>query len=92
MAGIIDSRRGLRGELENMAARSNHAIGHQGHLTAQTFSFLISKLSMTIPALTVVIKIQWVSGHERIQESINSTVHVRGYYPAVRLALLPAST
>lgn len=36
----------------------------QSHMTAQTFSFLISKMGTLVPVLTVVIKIQCVSGHE----------------------------
>lgn len=61
-------------------------------MITQTFSFLISQMGMIIPALTVVIKIQWVSEHGSVQETTNPSAHVRSYYLAVGLALLPAST
>ena len=80
---------GLDGEPENSASRTSHATGQRGHVITQTFSFLISKMGMIIPALTV-IKIQWVSEQESVQETTNSTAHVRSYYLAVGLALLPA--
>ena len=56
-------RGGLDGEVENLASRASRAtIG--SHVTAQTFSLLISQMGMLVPVLTIVIRIQWVSGHE----------------------------